>query len=93
MSMIRRTVLAGVLLVAGAAAAADAFKWTLPVYLAEGLKVTMETKASADLMKRAAVQCIDDACKQSVAKCSADLANCTLIPPREAVRENENENN
>jgi hypothetical protein len=93
MSMIKYAVLAAVVMTAGAAGAADKFSWTLPVYLAEGLKVNMETKATADLMKRATVQCIDDACKQSVAKCSADLANCTLVPPREAVRENENENN
>lgn len=93
MSMIKNAVLGAVVLLAGAAMAADKFSWTLPVYLAEGLKVNMETKATADLMKRALVQCIDDSCKQSVAKCSADIANCTLVPPREAVLENEDENN
>lgn len=92
MSTIKGTML-GVMLVAGVAVAADPYKWTLPVYLAEGLKVTMETKATEDLMKRAAVQCIDAECKQAVAKCTATLATCVLIPPPEAVRENENENN
>jgi acyl dehydratase len=92
MSTIKGAVLSAMLM-AGVAVAAEPYKWTLPVYLAEGLKVTMETKATEDLMKRAAVQCIDAECKQQVAKCQADLANCVLVPSPEAVRENENENN
>ena len=92
MSTIKGAVLSA-MLVAGVAMAAEPYKWTLPVYLAEGLKVTMETKATEDLMKRAAVQCIDAECKEAVAKCTANLANCVLVPSPEAVRENENENN
>lgn len=99
MSRIRTTVLgaaAGLALLCGAAGARAADQhvvWKLPTYLAEGLQVKMETRATEDLLKRAEVQCIDDACKQDLARCKANMAKCLLVPSREAVQENERENN
>ncbi len=95
MSRIRTTVLGLALLcgAAGAQAADEQVVWKLPTYLAEGLQVKMETKATEDLLKRAEVQCIDDECRKDLARCKASVSNCLLVPSREAVHENEQESN
>lgn len=92
---IRTTVLAIALLLgaAGAQAADEQVVWKLPTYLSEGLQVKMETPATEDLLKRAEVACLDDECKKDLARCKADMAKCVLVPSREAVHENEQENN
>lgn len=86
------------LLFLAAAAAQDAkkaeegkFIFALPVYLAEGLELKVETPATEELLERAAVRCIDDTCKQRVSKCKQDIEHCLLVPPREALKENRKE--
>jgi hypothetical protein len=85
------------LVLASPAAAGDAAAgkhvFKLPVFLAQGLKIDKETPATADILKKAEVQCIDDACKKQVADCRKALPNCTLVPSAESVHESEVEHN
>jgi hypothetical protein len=67
------------------------FLFTLPVYLAEGLELKVDTPATEELLERASAQCIDAACKARVDRCKQDIAHCLLVPPRAALKENRKE--
>lgn len=67
------------------------FSFVLPVYLAEGLQITVNTPATDELLERASAQCVDETCKQRVAACKKDVSHCVLVPPREALKENRKE--
>lgn len=87
--------LGAALALGGPASAADekAHVWKLPVFLAQGLQIDKETKATEEILKKADVQCIDAECKKHVAECRKALPNCTLVPSPESVHEDEVENN
>lgn len=67
------------------------FEFTLPVYLAEGLELKVNTPATAELLERAEAQCVDATCKQRVSRCKQDIDHCVLVVPREALKENRKE--
>ena len=67
--------------------------WTPPVDVAQALKITMETKATEALLKKAAEQCFDAACKQGVEECRKQLSTCVIVPSKASVHEQEMENN
>ena len=86
------------LLLAGSGLAEDTkkaeqgkFNFVLPVYLAEGLQITVNTPASEKLLERASAQCVDETCKERVAACKKEISHCVLVPPREALEENREE--
>jgi hypothetical protein len=91
------TSVAAVILAASLAWSGDApvakHVWKLPVFLAQGLKINLETPATEELLKKADMQCIDDACKRDVAACRKAMPNCVLVPSPASVHESEVENN
>ena len=67
--------------------------WTPPVDVTQALKITMETPATEDLLKKAAEQCFDAECKKQVEQCRKHLSTCVIVPSKASVHEQENENN
>jgi hypothetical protein len=64
-----------------------------PVDITQALKIEMETKATEDLLKRVAEQCVDADCKKQVEECRKTLPTCVIVPSKASVREQEMENN
>jgi hypothetical protein len=71
----------------------DKYVWVPPVAVTQALNITVETKATAELLNKAAEQCVDADCKQHVEECRKRLATCVIVPSRESVHEMEMENN
>jgi hypothetical protein len=74
-------------------AKSDKHVWSPPVDVAQALNIKKETKATEALLKKAAEQCFDDACKQQVEECRKHLATCVIVPSKASVHEQEMENN
>ena len=64
-----------------------------PVDVTQALKIGMETKATEDLLKKVAEQCMDADCKKQVEECRKTLATCVIVPSKASVHEQEMENN
>lgn len=64
-----------------------------PVNVTQALNIRMETKATAELLKKADEQCTDDDCKKQVEECRKALNDCVIVPTKASVRESEVENN
>lgn len=64
-----------------------------PVEVTQALKIKMETKATEDLLKRVAEQCMDTDCKRQVEECRKTLPTCVIVPSKASVHEQEIENN
>jgi hypothetical protein len=64
-----------------------------PVDVTQALKIRMETKATEDLLRRVAEQCVDADCRKEVEECRKTLATCVIMPSKASVHEQEMENN
>lgn len=67
--------------------------WIPPVEVTQALGITLETKATEALLKKADEQCFDAACHTQLAECRKHLATCVLVPSPASVHEQEIENN
>ena len=74
-------------------AASEKYVWVPPVDLTQALHITMETKATEALLKRADEQCFDADCHEKLAACRKQLATCVIVPSKASVHEQEMENN
>ena len=67
--------------------------WVPPVDVTQALKITMETKATEALLKKADEQCFDADCHEQVKACRKSLSTCVIVPSPASVHEQELENN
>ncbi len=67
--------------------------WIPPVDVTQALKITMETKATEALLKKADEQCFDTDCHKQLEECRKALATCVIVPSKASVHEQEMENN
>ena len=67
--------------------------WIPPVDVTQALKITMETKATEALLKKADEQCFDADCHKQLEECRQVLATCVIVPSKASVHEQEMENN
>ena len=67
--------------------------WVPPVDVTQALKITMETKATEALLKKADEQCFDADCHKQLDACRKALATCVIVPSKASVHEQEMENN
>lgn len=77
----------------GSARAGEKHIFKPPVNVTQALNIRMETKATADLLKKADEQCTDNDCKKQVEDCRMHLNDCVIVPTKASVRESEVENN
>ena len=94
LSWILSSAFAAALLMSSAYAGdADKHVFTPPVNVTQALKIRMETKATAELLKKADEQCTDDDCKKQVEECRKVMAKCVIVPSKASVHESEVEHN
>lgn len=96
LSLLAATALAVATMAAVAGAgevAGEKHVWVPPVDVTQALKITMETKATKALLKKADERCFDAECHQQVQECRKVLARCVIVPSPASVHEQEIENN